>query len=489
MRPLPSYAVNWKWCALVSLAMVLLSLIPQINLWIVRGRDWNGVYVSPTGDEAIYSAYINALIAGRPRKNDPFTGKDSTPKSPLPESAFSIQFIPAYAIAISARTFHVSASTAFIGLSCVAGFLASMSVFLLINAIVDHPRLAAAGTFFVLCLGGAAGGSGLLGTLLENELSSPMLPFHRRYQPAAAFTLYFVFSTLVWYSLTNHVKGRARVSIGFAGLTLAILIFSYFYLWTAAAAWVGCIGVLWFCFRPNDRRRTLAMLTSIAIVTSVALVPYVYLVLHRSPSMDEETALVSTHQLDLFRLPEVLGVVILIALFLGVWRGRILANQPQAIYAASLAVLPLVLLNQQVLTGRSMQPHHFAHFVVNYTVLLGVVLCVPLLWKTISPRMLVWAAALFFSWGFVEVSLPCRLASVPLAITRDQMIPIFLRLKELSNQDGTVDGLRTEGQARALVFSPNIGVTALLPTWTSQGTLLDMRGLDFGTVTAEERRE
>ena len=469
--------------------MALLSLIPQLHLWMVRGRDWNGAYVSPTGDEVIYSAYINALIAGRTRKNDPFAGKDSTSKSPLPESTFSIQFIPAYVIAISARTFHVSASTAFIALICLAGFFSSLSVFWLLNAVVDDPRLAAVGTFFVLCLGGLAGGSGLLGTLLTNELSSPMLPFLRRYQPAAAFPLFFVFNTLVWRSFTSPARRRARISMGFAGLTLAILIFSYLYLWTAAAAWLVCIGLLWLYFRPSDRRRTSAVLTSIGIVTSVALVPYVYLVSHRAPSLDEEQALVSTHQLDLFRIPEVLGLSILVALVIGVWRGRIRASQPRAIYAASLALLPFVLFNQQVLTGKSMQPHHFAHFVANYVIPLGVALCVTLLWKPISPRVMVWIAALFFSWGLVEVGLPSRLASVPSAITRDQMIPMFLRLKELSNQDGTVAGLRTEGRAPALVFSPNIGVTALLPTWTSQGTLLDMRGLDFGSVSPEERRE
>jgi hypothetical protein len=471
------------------MAMVLLALIPQLNLWIVRGRDWNGAYVSPTGDEVIYSAYVNALISGRTRKNDPFAGKDSTSKAPLPESSLSIQFIPAYVIAFLARAFHVSASTSFIALICVAGFLASLSVFWLLNAVVDDPRLATVGTLFVLCLGGLAGGSGLLGTLLQTELSTPMLPFLRRYQPAAAFPLFFVFSTLVWRSLTMQDERRARISMGLAGLTLAVLIFSYLYLWTAAAAWVACLGVLWFCFRPRDRRRTSAVLTIIGIITSLALVPYAYLVSHRAPSLDAGQALESTHQPDLFRLPEILGAFILITLFIAVWRGRIRANQPRAIYAASLALLPFVLFNQQVLTGRSMQPHHFAHFVVNYTVLLGIWLCITLLWKTISPRVLVWAAALFFTWGLVEVGLTSRLASVPITIKRDQMIPMFVRLKELSNQDGTVAALRAYGRAPALVFSPNIGVTAVLPTWTSQGTLLDMRGLDFGGASPEERRE
>jgi hypothetical protein len=43
--------------------------------------------------------------------------------------------------------------------------------------------------------------------------------------------------------------------------------------------------------------------------------------------------------------------------------------------------------------------------------------------------------------------------------------------------------------ASALVFSPQLSVTVLLPTWTSQGTLLDMGGLDSGSTSREERKE
>src|SRR2546422_7579237 len=122
--------------------MVLLSLIPQIHLWLVRGRDWNGAYVSPQGDEPLYSAYTNALIDGRTRKNDPFGGQDSSASAPLPESTFSIQFVPAYMIALPARTFGVSASTAFIVLIGVAALFSRVSVFWLLNYITCVHRLA-----------------------------------------------------------------------------------------------------------------------------------------------------------------------------------------------------------------------------------------------------------------------------------------------------------------------------------------------------------
>src|SRR5690349_3922225 len=107
--PAPNHRVNkkWKWCALTASVMVLLSLLPQIHLWIVRGRDWNGAYTSVHGDESVYSAYINALINERPRRYDPFTGADKN--AGLPESTFSIQFIPGYAVAYLARLTDASA--------------------------------------------------------------------------------------------------------------------------------------------------------------------------------------------------------------------------------------------------------------------------------------------------------------------------------------------------------------------------------------------
>ena len=489
MSPLPSYLTKWKWCALASIAIVFLSLLPQLHLWLVRGRDWNGAYVSLQGDESFYSAYINALMDGRTRRNDPYAGKDNTARSPLPESTFSIQLVPAYVISFVAKTARISASTAFIVLLGVAGLLASLSVFWLLNSLAGDHRLAAAGTLFVLCLGGLAGGHGLLGLLLKTDLSIPSLAFLRRYQPAAAFSLFFVFNVLVWQALTMRNKRSARVRALLAGLTLGVLVLSYLYLWTAAAAWLLCAGLLWLYFRRADWRKVLAVLSTIGAVTLIALVPYVYLISHRAMTLDEQQTLGVSHRPDLLGIPEILGALILLALVMAVRRRKIETSDPRVLFAASFALLPFLVFNQQILTGKTMQPYHFAAFIVNYSVLIGLLLTVALLWKPVSTRALVWIAALSFSWGVVEVGLPARFQSVPAAVVNDQMVPVLRRLKELSKQDGTLAGLHAEGKASTLVFSPQLGVTVLLPTWTSQGTLLDIGGLDFGSTSREERKE
>jgi len=486
MNQFPSDRAKWKWCVPAAMAMVFLALLPQIHLWVIRGGDWHGAYVSPQGDEVLYSGYINALIDGRARKNDPFGGRDSPALAPLPESTFSIQFIPAYTVSFLARTFHASASTAFIVLIGVAALLASLAVFWLINSVGGDSRLAAAGTLFVLCLGGFFGSYGVFGTLID--VAVPALPFLRRYQPAAAFPLFFVFQFLVWRALTSPSKRITLISALVAGATLVTLVFSYLYLWTAAAAWLGCIGALWFYFRPPDRNRTLTVLTTTGVITIIALIGYVCLLSHRAATLDQQQTLISTHRPDLLRVHEIMGATILVVLVIGILRRRIERTEPRVIYAASLAMLPFVVFNQQILTGKMMQVFHFELFAINYTTTLGLLILVTLIWNAVPRRLLIWMAAFSFLWGVIVVGLPARVAFVPLAIANDKSVPVLLRLKELSRQDGTIADLRSKGQASALVYSPSVALIRLLPTWTEQGTLLDVGGVDFGSVTQETRK-
>jgi hypothetical protein len=480
--------VRWKWCALACLAIVLLSLIPQIHLWLVRGRDWNGTYATLQGDEFLYSAYVNALIDGRPRRNDPFAGRDSTVEKPLPESTFSIQFIPAYVLSGLARTLRVSASSIFIVLIAAAGLFAGWSVFWLLSAVTGDWRIAAAGVLIALCLGELAGDQGMLGVMFLNHKFSVLMPFLRRYQPAAVFPLFFLFCTLVWRALSLEKKWRAYLYATLAGLSLAVLVFSYLYLWTAAAAWLVCVSLLWILLRRKEIRRGLEVAAITACLLILALIPYLYLVARRSQSLDDAQILVLTHRLDLFHAPELIGGLILLGLIVGAWLGRIKPSDRRTIFAASFALLPLVLFNQQVLTGRYMQPFHYDLFVANYAVVVGLIVFVTLLRQSISNRALLWLAVLCFSWAALEAGLLARALTASDSVN-DRTVPVLLRLKELANEDGTVKGLRTDGKSSVLVFSRHVQVMRILPTWTSQGTLLGAGAQDFGTATRNERKQ
>src|SRR5205807_9787763 len=127
--------IEWKWGALAALAMTLIGLYPQINLWLARGTQWQGSYVLTQGDEIAYSAYVNALIDGRPRRNDPFNGRDDVPGKPTYESLFSIQFLPAYATALPARLLGLSIDTSFICLFVIVALSLYIVILLLYSSL------------------------------------------------------------------------------------------------------------------------------------------------------------------------------------------------------------------------------------------------------------------------------------------------------------------------------------------------------------------
>src|SRR5215831_2574738 len=105
--------IHWKLGALAGLAVVLVTAIPQINLWQQRRHDWHGSYAFTDPDELAYSAYLNSIIEGRPRRNNPYV-RGGEAAAATGENLFSIQFLPPYVLAFLARSMRLSASTIFV---------------------------------------------------------------------------------------------------------------------------------------------------------------------------------------------------------------------------------------------------------------------------------------------------------------------------------------------------------------------------------------
>jgi hypothetical protein len=487
MHPSSPYIVRFKWCALAATAITLLALMPQIHFWFVRGSQWQGAYTIMQPDELLYSAYVNALIDGRPRRNDPVSGRDDHPEAPLPESLFSIQFIPPYAVAFPARAFGASASTAFIVLMGAAGLLASLSVFWLLTSVMGDGRFAAMGVLVVLCFGALAGGQGLIGLLLKPDVKFLGLPFLRGYEPSAPFPLFFVFCTLTWQALTTAFRRTATVKALLAGVALGLLMFSYFYLWTAAAAWFVCVACLWLVLRPVAWRVSTRIIIIVSVPVILALGFYTYLISHLPSALDKHV-LNFTHRPDLLRLPEIVGAFILVALIVGVRQKKISFSEPRVIFAASFTLLPFLVFNQQLITGRSIQPFHYEILIANYVVLVGLVLVAGLLQPAIPRRTTLLIIVSCLLWGTIEVNLALygRYSS---NVRNDEMVPVLLRLKEQAKHDGTWEGLRAHGKAPTLVFSPEYWLSGLLPTWAPQGSLLAPGSVAFQGLSEAERKE
>src|SRR5258705_3536837 len=146
-----------KLVLVTAFLMAMITSMPQIHLWYVRGSEWNGSCAYSDWDELAYVAYTNALIQGRPRRNDPFSGRDNSQF----ETLFSIQFLPAYAVAIPARLIGISADRAFMLILPLATIATFLVVWWLLLEITRNPKLAIVGAICVLSLGTAAAHSPL----------------------------------------------------------------------------------------------------------------------------------------------------------------------------------------------------------------------------------------------------------------------------------------------------------------------------------------
>jgi hypothetical protein len=507
--------MKWRYGIIAGIFLAIFSLYPQGKLIYNRGwSEWNGHYAYNDIDEVAYASYIKDLIDGRPRKNDPYTGRDDSPETPQAESLFSIQFAGPYTIALPARIFGIPATWAMTISGAAAAFLTALAIFWLIGMITGDSLYAMADALIVLCLGALFAGEGAIGEILDTGFAYPYFPGFRRYIPAMAFPAFFFLVGLLWKATvrTPCVSGgpvgentsanwppanaggsdiqHSTFSIphlAMAILAFAYCVYTYFYVWTTAAAWLGILGVLLVILRPEGFWHDLKWLGLLAVGCLAALIPYSYLLSHRSESIDQVQMLVLTHRFDLTRTPELVGFVTLAVIVAAVASGVFKLRDRGTIFAISLAVTPAILFNQQVLTGRELQPIHYQVFIGNYVAGLAMVVTFALLWRAMrAPRTLPWRlviagfAVAAIAWGFVECHYTVRVLD-DVNIARDEALPVGRRLAELAKND--------PDPRRSTVLYLPIAEADDFPTLAPQPVLWARHQHVFADVSWQENKE
>ena len=475
---------TWRPGLLAALAVTFLAVLPSLQVWWARGGEWSANDASFSGDEVSYCAYVNALMQGRPRRNDPYTGHDHTPQ----ESLFSIQFIPPYAVASLARLLRLTAPQAFILLNFLVPFAAAVALYWLLYGLLQNTAWAAAGTVVVLCLGTYAALYGTLRTLFgwDTTYTFAHLPFMRRYVPAFGFPLFWAFLHCAHKMLgmgdgkqpaplpTSHSPLPAAA---LTGLLFSALVFSYFYLWTAAAAWFALWALFCWLARPAERRQMRGPLLVTLLIALAALLPYGWLVTRRAPEMDTTQLLALSHAPDFSRSSLKLGLIVCALLFWAVRRGLAAWRDQRVLFALSCALAPLVMFNQQILTGRSLQPLHYEMYIAKYMVLVALVITVTLLLKRnfITHRSSFIIFCLALGWGVVETTIATQryLRNYPQA---NGVESVARRIHE-----------QTDGPATVLYA--DLTDADYAPTHAPEAVLWSPHLPAFASVTAEENKE
>jgi hypothetical protein len=427
-----------------GLIMSALALYPQWNLRELRGAEFNGAFATCDLDEMAYASYLQALIDGRPRRNDPYTGRDHAADSPQPESLFSIQFATAYLAAGLAWTAGLSAVEMMPVISVLSAFFTAIALFWLVYSITRSWPQSLAATLAVLTGGALISGIGAVNSLYDGA-AYPFFPFLRRHIPSLSFPFLFAFIACMWNGL-QAAGSKARLIYGIvAVICFAVLVYSYFYLWTSAAAFAGCFFIFSLLADRPERPSRIRFFVLVGAGCLVALVPYLIMLSGRSEMMDKAQLLVHTRQPDIFRGIVIYGAAA--AAFIAA-AGRWLRITPmQAAIIAAMGAAPLIAFNQQLITGRSLQPFHYEYYSINYVALLAVVLVIgALVHRLLGARaavqnaIYIFAALIFMAWGVFEAVETTWLWD-PANIARDEAMPVNLRLKQIGGDD--IDGARS----------------------------------------------
>jgi hypothetical protein len=483
--------LRWQFGLVAAIFLAIFCLYPQFKMIYLRGGEWNGHYAYNDIDEVAYASYIRALIDGRPRKNDPYSGRDDSPEAPQPESLFSIQFAAPYTLALPARLLGVGAPwTMTIG-GALAGFFAALAAFWLVGRMTGNSWFAMASSLIIFAGGALAAGEGALPEILFDGFSYPYFPGFRRYIPALAIAALFTLFGVVWRMLDRDDQAsRDPIRIALAmlsALLFAYCVFSYFYIWTTAAAWLGSLAFLWLVCRPNGWRRDVFPLATTAIGCTVALAFYAYLLAQRSETMDDVQLLVYTHAPDLARVPLYISVASLIILGAAVLTKMASLRERSVLFAVSFAMVPIIVFNQQVITGRSLQPIHYQVFVGNYVAALALMTTLGVLWAKAlredrRPIRILCSllTVIAIGWGFVECHYTVRVLDEA-NVERDMALPVARRLEELAK--GDADPHRTTVLAYDMIQSDD------LPTVAPQNVLWARHQHVFAGLSWEESKE
>jgi hypothetical protein len=415
------------------------SIYPQYHLWSIRGADFNGAYATYDLDETAYAAYLQALIDGRPRRNDPYTGRDDTDTSRQPESLFSIQFATAYAISFPARAFGLSSAQMMPAISILSAVLTALSLFWLIY-VSGNAWMSLAGTLAVIAGGALISGIGVIGMFSEGGVAYPYLPLFRRHIPSLTFPFAFSFFASLFCGLESREAKRRLTFIAAAAGCFGVILFSYFYLWTAVLSAFGIASVLILIRPAEGRRRDAWLIIIVAVALAVLLVPYAYLLSNRQQASDATLLLVFTRQPDLLRNVEIVGIVVAAITFLLAVKNIAWLDRLRASFFVGLALSSIAVFNQQILTGRSLQPFHYEFYSVNYLVLLSAVLLISIViqrllsgYNRIRAGIAIGFAIAATLWGGFEVYETTVLWD-DINIARDEAMPVNRRLRQIAEQ-------------------------------------------------------
>ena len=442
------------WVVIAFSALTLLIQSPWIVLPFYAGYAYQGINIMQFGtDEHYYLARANAVLQGR-SLGHPLVAVDGE----LPDSVMSVVekvfMMPLRALGLSS---HIDVPMLYNILNTIGVFVLLVLIYLLVYAMSESALLAAAAAIF------AIGGYHWLeyGTVIKmlltgQQIFSPTYNiFGRSTQPYTALVPFVGFLICTYRALMQELPRPSlqnawsfRYVLG-AGVLFGSLFYNYFYAWTFALAFLGCVTLTSLVWRKWGSAVTAIAVGSVGIV--LGAYPLYGLFQLYTSDMGRELSyfFLGTYGHIFIRSQSGVAVLILFGIYWYLHR-----NDKNNFFILALILAGWVALEQQLVTGRVIESdHYYWYFILPMSIALATYMGARLV-GMYSQALARWMCIALIVGAFIcTVGGQYRsfLLALPIHMREQDFAPVLKKLQELP--EGVILG---DAGGRGTSMLPNI---------------------------------
>lgn len=327
----------------LGVVFILIVLLPQLFQQTDRTYQYQGVDIFGPDQEVYYAARVQEIYDG-------FTGLGSTFYS-APKDLPSLQPpLPEASIAGIGKLLGLNSVSAFFLSKIILAMTVFLAFALFVFSVTGRPWVSVLSVFTVLSAGALLSAPWDLPHYLH-PLAFPFefVRFSRAVNPQWPLTFFF----LALFGVSEWIRTGRRLPLVLTVIPATVIVYSYLYAWTYFFAVIGLLS-LWYLVSRNWRKvADLAAFWTVMIICATPYAMRLYVAIQHPwyPVSAQRFGMVMRHG------PLLLGVWT--AVFIGLSAGsRKLWPRSWPLLPA-IALAGLVAIDQHVLTGHYIVPHHY----------------------------------------------------------------------------------------------------------------------------------
>lgn len=375
----------------VSFLFALAVLLPHILQRFDRAYPFQGVVIMPLDQEDHYAARVREITDGFVTAANVFY---DAPK----DQPYLFPPLPEWTVAKLGQLLRIDPVRAFVVGKALNAFLLPLSFLGFLVSVSKRPWESLLSVVIFLFAGSVLSTPWNFFAFLQGTADYGFLRFARPINPLWTATWFFLALTLI----SSWLQKRSVWKVLVAACCTAILLHSYIYAWTYIGVSLFLL-FLWFLWR-HDWQRCRDLLLFACVWLFLGIPYFLNLIVALQHPWYAETAV--RFGLVPKRTP-VIGVWIMFFLLLSGFSGRLWKGSWPLLPA--LSVSGLFVLNQQLLTGQYLVPHHYHWYFIHPLASMFTVLAALSLLARLLVRLHLWRGTLYtlafifsLSFGFLQ---------------------------------------------------------------------------------------